>query len=283
MVNRKIMIVAAHADDNEIMAGGTMRKYHDLGYEIVYVMSTNNMSGGNSVLKPDGKVETSVDGTVITMERRKRECDAAAALVGAKPIHLDHPQRHYKDEKTGEKPELRYGCALPEGVGENVPSILTAYEDKKSLQVVIDLIMEHKPECLFTVGMASGNIEHLGTALLVVKAYWKAVEQGHKGALLQGREDYTSFGELNTKWETYIDISDYLDKKIEMIGKHSSQMPTVHYPDHGHRLRPLKWGVACGCKAAEVFTWVNRANCPDMDSTLGGTSPLLTELTQNTR
>jgi len=54
MVNRSLMAVGAHADDIEICVGGTLLKYRDLGYEIVYVMATNNFSGRWSYARPDG-------------------------------------------------------------------------------------------------------------------------------------------------------------------------------------------------------------------------------------
>ena len=41
----------AHADDLELQMGGTLAKYHQgYGYDIVYVMTTNNMSS-------DGQIE----------------------------------------------------------------------------------------------------------------------------------------------------------------------------------------------------------------------------------
>jgi len=279
---QKIMSVGAHADDVEIGSGGTLAKCHDQGYEIVYVMSTNNMSGEVQELQTDGSVKHWKETTVPVMARRKRECAAAAVLLGTTPIHLDHPQRHYTGGDWGQV-ELRYGCVLPEGVPEDIPTIVTAYEDDASRQRLVDLIIEHDPACIFTHGLSTSNIEHAATCMLVTNCYWQAAEMGYKGALLHWREDYTSFGPSNATWDTFVDISDYLDRKMELIGKHACQMPTAHKPDHGHRLRPMKWGVVCGCKAAEVFTWVARDRRPDLDSTRLCYSPLLAELSQNSR
>src|SRR5690606_34073367 len=54
MIQRKIMAIGAHADDHELNVGGTLAKYHELGYEIVYVMATTNMSGDWIRVGPDG-------------------------------------------------------------------------------------------------------------------------------------------------------------------------------------------------------------------------------------
>jgi LmbE family N-acetylglucosaminyl deacetylase len=258
ILNRSIMIVGAHADDNEIHCGGTALKYHDRGYDIIYVQSTNNMSGGVSTLHPDGKVtHDQSEGPVLMMQRRKRECAAAAAVLGAKPIHLDHPQRHYNGP-GGKQVKLVYGTPLPEGVPANAPSILTAHENDAAVKRLTDLIVQTAPEVVFTHGVAQVNVEHFTTCLLVTNAYWKAVDAGFKGALLHWREAHLGLGELNARWDTFVDYSPYLDRKMALIGKHVCQMPKAHLEEFGHRRLAKWWGSACGCIAAEVFTWVNR-------------------------
>ncbi len=279
---QKVMSIGAHADDVEIGSGGTLLKCRDLNYEIVYVMTTNNMSGYVSELQSDGSVKKWTEPPAEMMRRRKRECEEAAAMLNTKPIHLDHPQRHYRDEH-GILHVIGYGSApLPEGIPAR-PSILTASEDEESVRRLSDLILEHNPSCIFAHGLSSHNIEHLASSLLATKAYWKAAQAGFKGAFLHFREDATAFGPVNSKFDTFIDVSAYLDERMKLIGKHACQMPTAHAPDHGHRLRAMKYGVCCGCRAAETFTWVNHCQTPDQDSILPLFSPLLAELEQNTR
>lgn len=279
---QKVMSIGAHADDIEVASGGTLLKCLDNGYEIVYIMTTNNMSGNVAELQADGTIKNWTEAPWEMMRRRKRECDEAAAILKTEPIHLDHPQRHYRDE-DGIRHIIDYGSApLSEGM-PRLPSILTAYEDKDSVKRLADLILKHNPSCIFAHGLSSHNIEHLASSLLSTNAYWKAVESGFKGALLHFREDLNSFGPINAKFDTFIDISDYLDARMELLGKHACQMPTTHYPNHGHRLRVMKKGVLCGCKAAETFTWVNHHQIPDLDCNLPFFSPLLAELEQNTK
>jgi LmbE family N-acetylglucosaminyl deacetylase len=254
------MVVGAHADDIEIQAGGTILKYRDRGYELIYVMSTNNMSGVVAELKPDGvSTTTTPEGCAAMMKRRKGECDIAAAALGTTPIHLDHPQRHYWGPDHRQL-EVRYGSVLPEVVPGDVPSILTAYEDPPSVRRLADLILQKDPECILTHGMAQINIEHTATALLVTNAYWKALEEGYKGALLHWVEGHTPLGEMNCRWETFVDYTPFLEPKMEMIRLHRCQMPTAHLPNSPHRRRGQQWGAACGCGAAEVFTWIRRAD-----------------------
>ncbi len=284
METQKVMSIGAHADDIEAHSGGTLLKCRDNKYEIVYVMTTNNMSGSLAELHPDGKVTHRGAPPEEVMKVRKQECADAAAMLNATVIHLDHPQRHYRDADNV-KQTIEYGSKpLPKGINpEGLPSILTACEDKACIKRLADLILEHNPSCIFAHGVATHNIEHLASCLLSTNAYWEAVKAGFKGALLHFREDLTSLGPINAKFDTFIDISDYLDERMELLGKHVCQMPTAHHPDHGHRLRVLKKGVCCGCRAAETFTWVNHHQMPDMDCTFPFYSPLLAELEQNSK
>ena len=44
-MKKMILAVGAHADDVEMSMGGSILKYLDQGYELTYVLTTNNMSG----------------------------------------------------------------------------------------------------------------------------------------------------------------------------------------------------------------------------------------------
>lgn len=280
-INRSIMVVGAHADDNEIHMGGTLLKYHALGYEIIYVQATNNMSGRGQAVQDDGTLAPiPPESTTQTMRRRKAECDAAAAMVDATPIHLDHPQRHFA-QPDGTKVNAGYGTPVPHGLAPGSQTILTACEDPACIGRLADLIVEKDPEAVFTHGIAQRNPEHFCTGLLTVNAYWRAVEAGYQGAMLQWLEAHTVHGEYSTRWETFIDYTPYVEKKWEFIGKHFCQKPTWQSPDFGHRFQARMWGSACGCGAAEVFNWVAR---PRRFDQLGPWTPDLTlELINHTR
>lgn len=277
-LKRLVMAVGAHADDLEIHTGGTLLKYQDLGYEILYVMATNNMSGMTAALQPDGTIQRSRETPEAHTARRKQECAAAAKVLGTEPVHLDHPQRHFNTGAGNETQEVQYGCPLPGGVLENTPTILTACEDETAIRQLADLILARDPEIILTHGVAQRNIEHFATCLLVTNAFWAAVERGYSGGLLQWREAMTLHGDYNTRWETHVKCDGYLDRKMALIGKHSCQMPTAHLPDHGHRQLAEWRGKLCGCETAEFFTWVRRPTRNTAKLT-GGYSPIHGELT----
>lgn len=298
-----IMVIGAHADDNELLFGGTLFKARAQGLGVIYLQSTNNMAGRHSRLRDDGSVTHALENAPDMMKLRKGECDAAAALFDTRPVHLDHPQRFWSDGRI-ERIELRYGeRRMPGGVPPDVPSILTAHEDAACVAGLADRMIAHHPLCILTHAQSSQDLEHVATALLVMKAFRAATERGLRADLLQGPDDRAPlddpdlapfrgfhgsgipaptwdlfFGEANARWDTFIDITDFLDRKMDAIGKHRCQMPTAHLPTHPSRIRARQRGSICGCGAAEVFNWVRRWDGEDAPS-----HPLLTELVENTR
>src|SRR5690606_16206351 len=115
---------------------------------IIYVMTTNNMSGGeHAVIDSDDPRPIHIR----SQELRKSEADAAARYYGTTAIHLDHPQRHYMVEK-GRKVRVEYGCPVPQGLSPEIPCIVHACEDQPSIDRVEALIHEHNPEVIFTHG-----------------------------------------------------------------------------------------------------------------------------------
>ena len=254
------MAIGAHADDIELNVGGTLCKYKDLGYEVVYVMSTNNMSGNWSKLRPDGTKEINVLPYDKIMPQRKKEAAAAAEFFGTKVIHLDHPQRAYV-AKDGRKIKLHYANPRPDCIPPDTPSILTAHEDKMAVQELANLILEHQPEAILTHGPIMVDMEHVGTSMLVTKAYKQATKAGYEGILLYWLDiTPTIFGTAFTRWDTFVDVSNYWDQKLEAVGIHACQMPDPS------RLDFMPWGESCGCKHAEVFNIGKHERLPQKQS-----------------
>lgn len=71
-MNKCIMAVYSHADDIECNAGGTILKYLAKGYHLIYVMSTNNMSGCWNSLDADGNICSRKVPWYEIMPQRKR-------------------------------------------------------------------------------------------------------------------------------------------------------------------------------------------------------------------
>lgn len=243
-----ILAVGAHADDIELNVGGTLAKYRASGYRVVYVMSTNNMSGSWKRRNAQGQYEVALPPYDVIQPQRKKETHAAAAFYGTLDLHLDHPQRHYTRHDGGVE-KLRYGCQRPDCVKVDQPSILTAYEHAPSVKQLAELILQHRPEAILSHSMITGNIEHVGSCLLVSAAYEQCLSHGYQGSLLYWNDlTPAPVGRAWQKWDTFIDVSDFWDAKLQAIAFHACQIPdtsTLDFPPHGQ---------ACGCRYSEVFT-----------------------------
>lgn len=241
------MAIGAHADDIEFNAGGTLSKYRALGYDVSYVMSTNNMSGSWNTIDADGKRHYRLPPYDEIMPQRKKEAEEAAAYYGTTAIHLDHPQRHFT-RKDGKVENLCYGSERPDCVPPQAPTIITAHETAECVTRLADLILELQPEAIVGHGLASGNIEHMGSFLLVTKAYNKARTAGYQGMLLYWMDiDRGPLGDAYRDWDSFIDVSDHWAQKMEALALHACQIPdlsTLTFPDHG---------PACNCRHAELF------------------------------
>jgi LmbE family N-acetylglucosaminyl deacetylase len=253
MGKKVLMLVAAHADDIEFLYAGTALKYHETqGYEIVYVMSTNNMSGNQAVVTDakNRKSKNLAHPWYDLMPIRKREAARAAMeCFHTEPIHLDYPQRHYRDsaQKTI---ELRYGNPRPDCVAPDSPTILTAHEDAASVERVSRLILEKNPEVILTHPPMDYTDEHTCTSMLVKKAFEKAKGSGYDGSLLHNLPVTSlNFGKFFDRWETFIDTTGFYRKKLSAIGIHASQVPFVENLE----LRDETEGKLLGCESAETF------------------------------
>ena len=250
MCKKTIMAIGAHADDIEFNVVSSLMKYHERGYEIIYVMSTNNMSGDWSRILPDGTREVREVPWYEIMPQRKLECaKAAKELFNTEPIHLDYPQRHYRDA-NGKMIDLRYGAPVPDCVTPGTPTILTAHEDKNAVARVAKLILEKNPEAVLNHAPVDSNPEHSCTNLLVFKAFLEAQKQGYKGSLLFWLEvTATGRGETFNLWNTFINTDGYFECKFKAIGIHACQVPRPETLDLEDGLR----GKICDCESAEVF------------------------------
>ena len=91
----RILFVAAHADDIEFGAAGSVARWAAEGAEITYCLVTDNSAGSN---------EPGEDLAALA-ETRRREQEAAATVLGVKEVRF----LGYKDGTLQPTMELRKG------------------------------------------------------------------------------------------------------------------------------------------------------------------------------
>src|SRR3990172_13238659 len=93
---KTVLVIVAHADDMEFMAGGTIARLADAGYAVREVIATNNERG---TLEPQWSLQ-------FTADARREEARRGGQTPGAGP-HSEFPG--YEDGRLSETPlnELR--------------------------------------------------------------------------------------------------------------------------------------------------------------------------------
>jgi LmbE family N-acetylglucosaminyl deacetylase len=270
------MVIGAHCDDIELNYGGTMLKYHEnFKYDIVYVQSTNNMSGGwSEVIKGARAGLSKMPGwitqkktTVASAERlnhmvpwyyeiqqRKTEAaNSARDCFHTVPIHLDYAQRHYWDKDLN-KIDLRYGAPAPDCYDPAIPTIMTACDDPAQVERVAKLIVEKDPEVILTHAAVDYTFEHTGTTLLVKSAFYQAQNMGYDGSLLCSiSPSYMEMGSFFDRWDSFINTTGFFRKKLNAVGKHACQ---IAYPEKLDLFDACAGKICGGCETAETYTVV---------------------------
>ncbi|MCK9266778.1 hypothetical protein M0P98_07925 [bacterium] len=251
---KTIMFIGAHSGDIEMFAGGTLAKCFDRGYRIIYIITTNNMSATGLICPFSDTLKVDKSTPVEMMQLNKLKVVSVASKVDTYPVFLGHPQRNYIDQNGGME-EIRYGCKIPQGVGEDVPTILTAHENQGARNELKDIILNKEPYWVITHGVNNEQIEHLATALLVAKSCQDAVAEGFKGGLLLWNEGNSEIGTTNNLWDVSVNISEWIDRKKEFVEIGAS-------PKAFHYIRDVNkdWGNKCGYEYAEVFIVAERGS-----------------------
>lgn len=232
---RKVaLVVAAHPDDAEFMAAGTVAAWTADGWEVHYVIVTDAASGG-----PDDAADVSPAARRAVTTTRKAEQRAACDVLGVKDIvFLDYPDG-----------ELQPTLALR----RDLVRALRRYRPSR--------VICQSPDRTWSPAYFIGAFhpDHLAAGQATIAAVYPAsqnpwdfpelLEEGlapHKV-----REIYVS-GAPTTN--VAVDISATLDRKIEALRAHTSQL-AAHFDELEGMIR--RWAGDIGKKhemaAAEEF------------------------------
>ena len=178
-----LVFIGAHPDD-EASAGGTIAKYVDHGHRATIVVATR---GGRGHWKTPSE----------ELERiRTEEMERAAEILGADVVFLD-----YKD------------ADIPAG---------DALKDE-----LTDIVRELKPDIVITFHPLVWRDDHRRVGLAAADACFKAclplVETQYPAHRPVPDIYFTGSPMFPMEPDTYIDITGYMDVKIEALKQHGSQ------------------------------------------------------------
>ena len=191
---QRVVVFEAHGDDMEFAAGGTIAKFIESGHEVSLVVATNNDKGSFELTA--GQLR----------EARDRELHGAARVLGINQVGC----LGYSDG------ELMEQAPLPVLRGQ-----------------FMRIIRELKPDIIFTwdpFAPYEGHPDHRAVAIAAAEAasfshfplYYP--EHLREGLAPHYVGEQWFFAKAPQDQNKFVDISDFIDKKVEALCQHESQM-----------------------------------------------------------
>ncbi len=215
-----VLAIGCHPDDIEISCCGTLAKCVKRGDKVT-VCHVANGNMGHEIIPPDE-----------LREMRAKEAKRAGELAGIEVVTLD------------------IGDLLPNGC------------DIKQRDMVVDLIRKVQPDFIITHSPTDYMPDHLAVSKLVFDASFAASvpQYGNGGKAAVVPIFYMdNLAGMNFNPTEYVDITDEIDLKINMLECHESQLKWMRDHDHIDFAEFVKTcsrfrGLQCGVGYAEGFT-----------------------------
>ena len=212
---KTVMSIGAHPDDIEIGCAGTEILLREQGYRLIHVIATNGEEGSLEI--PPEELS----------KRRQQEAIRSAEVLGADSVEF-----------------------------LNLPDGLTDF-DKAAKINLIKLIRKYKPEIVFTHSSSDHFPDHAVVHKLTQAALGAAKGPWYSGAAGSPHSVEKVFGyevwhPLN-QHQMSINISSVMDKKIQALKEHYSQVDGVNYLAAVEGLAKYRGAMTMTGEFAEVF------------------------------
>ncbi len=246
-MKKTIMFFGAHADDMEIRAAGTMRRFVEDGYEAVSVMMTNNLCGAFADDKTDQYFST---GPAETQAIRHREARDAADLLGVKLVFLDYKENSYFN---GTK-RVFFGMDDYDAKTIGREPLIVAQYLQHCIADTAKVLLEYEPEIVITHNIANSNPEHCAAAHLTHSAFRHAAARAGLRELWMTCRVQSPSDILFLSPNVLVDVAKYHDMKLESLRRHRSQRIDLNRVI----ATDAYWGRVAGAPYAEAFRTVVR-------------------------
>jgi LmbE family N-acetylglucosaminyl deacetylase len=222
----RVLVVAAHPDDIEFGASGTIARWVREGARVDYLLVTRGDKGSDD---PNADI-------AALAALREREQRAAAAEIGVAGVE-------FFDEPDGQvEPSLVLRERITRAIRTQRPTI----------------VMTHDPTVLFVNNEWVNHPDHRAVGQVTVDAVFPTARDplNFREHLDEGLEPW-KVGELYL-WSTneanqLVDIGDTLDAKVAALGRHVSQFRSFDEIARWVRRRSEELGERAGYRAAEGF------------------------------
>ncbi len=222
----RVLVVAAHPDDIEFGASGTVARWVHEGSRVHYLLVTRGDKGSDD---PHADMEA-------LAALREREQRAAAAEIGVGGVE-------FLDEPDG---QVESSLALRERITRAIRTLRPT------------IVMTHDPTVLFVNNEWVNHPDHRAVGQVTVDAVFPTARDplNFREHLDAGLEPW-KVSELYL-WSTneanqLVDIGATLDAKVAALGRHASQFRSFDEIARWVRRRSEELGERAGYRAAEGF------------------------------
>lgn len=221
----RVLVVAAHPDDEVLGCGGTMARLAREGHEVYLSIIAEGMTSRSAVREAADRQD------VGRLHARARE---AAKLLAVKETFLH---------------------GLPDNRLDSVPLL-------DVVKVIEALVQQTSPERIYTHHPADLNVDHGVVSRAVLTATRPMpgcpVREIFQFEVPSSTEwAFQQFGD-SFRPNTFVDISQTLELKIQAMACYESEVRPFPHPRSPEALRAIaqRWGTVVGHSAIEVFQLV---------------------------
>lgn len=222
---KRILVVAAHADDEVLGCGGAVARMAREGNDVFTVIMGEGVTSRDIVRDREKRA--------AEIARLKSEIQAANAIIGVKEI---------------------FAFDLPDNRFDSIPLLdVVKLVEKVKLQV--------KPNVIFTHFAGDLNIDHQVVNRAVLTAArplaGEEVREIYAFEVLSSTE--WNFP-LTFSPDCFFDISDTIEIKVEAMAKYTSELRDYPHPRslEGIRRNAEQWGIKVGLPFVEAFKTLRR-------------------------
>ena len=222
----RLLVVAAHPDDIEFGAAGTVARWIGDGAQARYLIVTRGDKGSDDPATDPAELAA----------RRVREQEAAAAEIGVARVD-------FLDEPDGQvEPTLR--------LRERVTRVIRSYRP--------EVVMTHDPTVLFVNNEWVNHADHRAVGQVTVDAVFPTARDPlnfpeHAAAGLAAWKVAELFLWSTNEANQIVDVSSTIDLKMDALAHHASQFREFGETARWLRGRAEELGERAGYAAAEGF------------------------------
>jgi len=222
----RVLVVAAHPDDIEFGAAGTVARWVAEGADVRYLLVTRGDKGSDDPA-------TDVEDLVVVREREQR---AAAAEIGVTGVD-------FLDEPDGQvEPSLR--------LRERITHAIRAYRP--------EIVMTHDPTVLFVNNEWVNHPDHRAVGQVTVDAVFPTARdplnfREHLDAGLEAWKVAELYLWSTNEANQLVDVASTIERKIDALRHHASQFRRFDDIARWVRRRSEELGERTGYHAAEGF------------------------------